>query len=203
MRIEWNPAKSETNRIKHGIAFERAQLVFDDPFCVTFPERVVDGEERWHAIGLIAEMVIVVVVHTYRMEGDEKVIRIISARRATRRETGNFMPKLSKEARKELEALAAMPDNEIDMSDIPELREFPSDAVVGRFYRPKKTTVTMRLDADVVAWLKASGEGYQTRINAYLRELMYRLRPQRRTAAQAGRVRPPATNRRRPKRVTR
>ena len=100
------------------------------------------------------------------------------------------MHRLSKEARKELEALAAMPDSAIDTSDIPEIREFPSHAVVGRFYRPKKTTVTIRLDADVVAWLKASGEGYQTRINAYLRELMYRPRPRRRVnkAAAAGQV---------------
>jgi uncharacterized protein len=86
MRIEWDPAKSESNKAKHGVTFERAQLVFDDPFCVTFPERVVDGEERWHAIGLIAEIVIVVVAHTYRVEGSEEIIRIISARRATRRE---------------------------------------------------------------------------------------------------------------------
>jgi uncharacterized protein (DUF4415 family) len=115
------------------------------------------------------------------------------------------MHKLSTEARKELEALAAMPDSEIDTSDIPEIRELPSDAVVGRFYRPKKTSVTMRLDADVVAWLKASGEGYQTRINAYLRELMYRLRPARRVneAAEAGRVRPPLARHDRPKRAHR
>ncbi len=90
MRIEWDPAKSERNKTKHGIAFERAQLVFDDPCCVTFPERVVDGEERWHAIGLIASIVIIVVVHTYHEEESEgkaeEVIRIISARRATRRE---------------------------------------------------------------------------------------------------------------------
>ena len=90
MRIEWDPAKSESNKTKHGIAFERAQLVFDDPCCVTFPERVVDGEERWHAIGLIADIVIIVVVHTYRVEKSEEkseeVVRIISARRATRRE---------------------------------------------------------------------------------------------------------------------
>ena len=112
------------------------------------------------------------------------------------------MPKLSTEARKELEALAAMPDSAIDTSDIPEIRELPSDAVVGRFYRPKKTTVTMRLDADVVAWLKASGEGYQTRINAYLRELMYRLRPRRRVneAAEGGRVRQTPARHDRPKR---
>jgi uncharacterized protein (DUF4415 family) len=82
------------------------------------------------------------------------------------------MSKLSAEKRKELQKLAARPDREIDLTDIPEIQEIPSDAVIGRFYRPKKTTVTIRLDADVVAWLKAAGEGYQTRINAYLRDLM-------------------------------
>jgi uncharacterized protein (DUF4415 family) len=87
-------------------------------------------------------------------------------------EKGSYMPKLSAEKRKELQKLAARPDHEIDLTDIPEIREIPSDAVIGKFYRPKKTTVTIRLDADVVAWIKASGEGYQTRINAYLRQLM-------------------------------
>jgi uncharacterized protein (DUF4415 family) len=86
------------------------------------------------------------------------------------------MPKLSAEKRKELRKLAAKPDREIDLSDIPEIREIPSDAVIGRFYRPKKTTVTIRLDVDVVAWLKATGEGYQTRINTYLRNLMQQSR---------------------------
>ncbi|MGB7761613.1 MAG: BrnA antitoxin family protein [Bryobacteraceae bacterium] len=86
------------------------------------------------------------------------------------------MPKLSAEKRKELQKLATRPDREIDLTDIPEIREIPSDAVIGRFYRPRKTTVTIRLDADVVAWIKASGEGYQTRINAYLRQLMQQSR---------------------------
>lgn len=90
MRIEWDAAKSESNKTKHGIAFERAQLVFDDPCCLTFLDRVVNGEERWQAIGLIAGIVIIVVVHTYRVEESEgkskEVVRIISARRATRRE---------------------------------------------------------------------------------------------------------------------
>jgi uncharacterized protein (DUF4415 family) len=88
------------------------------------------------------------------------------------------MGKLSAEKRKELQKLAARPDREIDLSDIPEIREIPSDAVIGRFYRPKKTTVTIRLDVDVVAWLKATGDGYQTRINAYLRHLMQQHRQQ-------------------------
>jgi uncharacterized protein (DUF4415 family) len=86
------------------------------------------------------------------------------------------MPKLSAEKRRELQMLATRPDREIDLTDIPEIREIPSDAVIGRFYRPKKTTVTIRLDADVVAWIKASGGGYQTRINAYLRQMMQQSR---------------------------
>lgn len=88
------------------------------------------------------------------------------------------MTKLSAEKRKELQKLAAKPDRQIDLSDIPEIREIPSDAVIGRFYRPRKTTVTIRLDVDVVAWLKATGDGYQTRINTYLRQLMQQRRQQ-------------------------
>jgi uncharacterized protein (DUF4415 family) len=82
------------------------------------------------------------------------------------------MPKLTTEKRKELARLANRPDSQIDLSDIPEIKNLPSDAVIGRFYRPKKTSVTIRLDADVLAWLKATGEGYQTRVNSYLRQLM-------------------------------
>ena len=86
------------------------------------------------------------------------------------------MPKLSVKKRKELKALASRPDEEIDLSGIPEIREIPSDAAIGKFYRPRKTNVTIRLDEDVVAWLKASDQGYQTRINNYLRGLMCRKR---------------------------
>ena len=84
------------------------------------------------------------------------------------------MRKLSAEKRKELQRLAARPDREIDLSDIPEIRKIPPDAVIGKFYRPKKTSVTIRLDSDVVAWMKGSGQGYQTRINNYLRQVMLR-----------------------------
>lgn len=86
MRIEWTAAKNEGNRAKHGIDFETATLVFADPFHVAFVERVSGGEERWHAIGSIDGILVVVVAHTYGVEGAEEIIRIISARRATRRE---------------------------------------------------------------------------------------------------------------------
>jgi uncharacterized protein (DUF4415 family) len=83
------------------------------------------------------------------------------------------MPKkLSKQQKAVITALMDQRDENIDLSDIPEIRSIPSDAVIGKFYRPKKAAITIRLDADVLAWLKASGEGYQTRINTYLREIM-------------------------------
>jgi len=76
---------------------------------------------------------------------------------------------------RELAMLAAMPDDQIDFSDIPEIVDW-SSAVVGKFYRPIKTPVTLRLDADVLAWLKSQGPGYQTRINRMLRSEMRRTR---------------------------
>ncbi len=72
---------------------------------------------------------------------------------------------------KELAALARMPDDKIDLTDAPEVREWRG-AVVGKFYRPIKKPVTIRVDADVLDWLKRQGNGYQTRINKLLREAM-------------------------------
>lgn len=86
------------------------------------------------------------------------------------------MKPLTAKRRAELRRLAARPDSEIDLSDIPEILQLPSDTVIGKFYRPKKQSVTIRLDSDVLAWLKASGDGYQTRVNGYLRQLMTRKR---------------------------
>jgi uncharacterized protein (DUF4415 family) len=71
----------------------------------------------------------------------------------------------------ELEALIRMRDDQIDTSDIPEVSDW-SGAVVGKFYRPIEDPVTLRIDRDVLAWLKSAGPRYQTRINALLRTAM-------------------------------
>ena len=84
------------------------------------------------------------------------------------------MTTLTAKKRKDLVRLAKMPDHRIDLSDIPEIKKLPSDALMGKFYRPRKTSVTIRLDVDVLARLKAIGESYQTRINTYLRQVMQR-----------------------------
>jgi uncharacterized protein (DUF4415 family) len=73
----------------------------------------------------------------------------------------------------EIRALKRMKDREIDTSDIPPVLDW-SKAVVGKFCRPIQKPLRIQLDADVLAWLKGQGEGYQTRINALLRSSMER-----------------------------
>jgi uncharacterized protein (DUF4415 family) len=82
-------------------------------------------------------------------------------------------PPLAAEQKSRLDALAARPDSEIDYSDIPPLTEkFWQNAVRNPFYKPTKTSTTVRIDADVLHWLRAQGKGYQSRINAILRREM-------------------------------
>ena len=80
--------------------------------------------------------------------------------------------RLTREQLAELKSLGMLPDRAIDTSDAPELLDW-SGAKRGVFYRPVKQQLTLRLDADVIAWFKShtkSSEGYQTRINRALRE---------------------------------
>ena len=80
--------------------------------------------------------------------------------------------RLSSAQRAEIEALAALPEDEIDTEDIAEVRDW-SGAQRGMFFRPVKKQLTLRLDADIIAWFRSSvrkGEGYQTMINRALRE---------------------------------
>lgn len=81
------------------------------------------------------------------------------------------MRKLTKEQRQDILAIAAKRDEDIDFSDIP-LKLDWSKAEIGKFYRPRKKPVTMRLDADILEWLKGYGKGYQTRVNLLLRHAM-------------------------------
>ncbi|HLW78764.1 MAG TPA: BrnA antitoxin family protein [Terriglobia bacterium] len=81
------------------------------------------------------------------------------------------MKKLTKEQKRDIRAIAAKRDEDIDFSDAPPVLDW-SGAEVGKFYRPKKQPVTIRLDAGVLAWLKAEGRGYQTKANWLLRHAM-------------------------------
>lgn len=91
----------------------------------------------------------------------------------------------NKQRRRDLQAIAALPDESIDTTDIPELNEEQlRQAIRGWMYRPVKKPVTMRLDADVIEWLKQQGPGYQTKANRILRMQMLRALAVSRRASQ-------------------
>jgi uncharacterized DUF497 family protein len=99
IRFEWDFGKAQTNKRKHGVSFEDAIYVFDDP-CALFEQDRVDGtgELRWHALGLAGGVAVLLVAHTVREEGD--VIRVFSARRATRKERENYEQNRAQDSRK-------------------------------------------------------------------------------------------------------
>jgi uncharacterized protein len=80
-RFEWDENKNRVNRAKHGVSFETASLIFEDPNLIARQDREVEGEQRWQTIGY-AEGVLTV-AHTAQDSGADEIIRIISARRAT------------------------------------------------------------------------------------------------------------------------
>ncbi len=91
MRFEWDEAKARINKAKHRVSFETAVRVFDDPYHLSRLERHEAGEERWQTLGLVEGVVVLLVVHTYRSgEEGEETIRIISARKATRKERWEY-----------------------------------------------------------------------------------------------------------------
>ena len=72
MHIEWEEAKNISNRAKHGVSFELAARVFDDPNALSIAERIVDHEERWQTIGLVGDMLVLLVAHTWRDGGTRR-----------------------------------------------------------------------------------------------------------------------------------
>jgi uncharacterized protein len=90
MRFEWDAAKNRINLSKHGVSFETAQEVFSDPLHRSIPDRIESGEQRWQTFGTVGGIVLLVVAHTYRDDGEDEFVRIISARKATRKERRNY-----------------------------------------------------------------------------------------------------------------
>ena len=81
VRFEWDASKNRSNIAKHGVGFEEARRVFSDPQVIIRQDRIIEGEERLHAIGYVNRVLLV--VHTVSEEGLGAIIRIISARKAT------------------------------------------------------------------------------------------------------------------------
>jgi uncharacterized DUF497 family protein len=90
VRFEWDEAKANSNLRKHGVRFEDAMLVFADPFAMVEQDRSEGGEFRWQTLGLVAGIVLLLVAHTVRNEEEDEIIRIISARKAIRKERKRY-----------------------------------------------------------------------------------------------------------------
>jgi len=90
--FEWDEDKAESNFRKHGIRFEEAVYAFDDPFAIVEQDRIENGEQRWQTLGTVRGFLLLLVAHTVRFEDDpaREVIRIVSARRADRKERRRY-----------------------------------------------------------------------------------------------------------------
>jgi len=88
--FEWDEANAEINLRKHGISFVTAAKVFDDAYLLSEQDRVIDGELRWQTLGMVDGVLILLVVHTIEDEGQDEVVRIISARPAVRKERKRY-----------------------------------------------------------------------------------------------------------------
>lgn len=88
--FEWDPSKARTNKRKHGISFEIARHVFEDPDALSIQDRIEDGERRWQTLGMVGGVLLVLLAHALRYQDQEEVIRIISARRADRKEKKRY-----------------------------------------------------------------------------------------------------------------
>lgn len=94
--FEWDPAKERANVRKHGVDFELARRVFDDPDAVSDLDRIESGEYRWQIIGLVNGVAILLVAYTIRDNSGAETIRIISARRASKSEKRRYEREINK-----------------------------------------------------------------------------------------------------------
>ena len=88
--FEWDEAKADSDLRKHGISFDDATEAFYDPFAIFEQDRIVDSEARWRVIGRVSRIAVLHVAHVVDNEGQDELIRIISARRADRRERRRY-----------------------------------------------------------------------------------------------------------------
>ena len=147
--FEWDAAKNAANRKKHGIDFEIAARVFDDPDLVLIELSMFTVRKKKAMKKLSAS------------SRREKLVRV--------KAEDIFNRPLTRSQRAALQRLKDLPESKIDYSDIPPLTE----EQLASAFRPKsKQLIAVRLDRDVLAWLKEYGEGYSTRINHILRAVM-------------------------------
>lgn len=199
VRFEWDEGKNRENIVKHGIGFDEARRVFSDPHLIIREDRVVEGEERLHAIGYVDR--ILLIVHTVREEGSallsgssqpvKRRPRKGSCMKKTNETPGRIVTrtienrKITKAERERLKRLAGVPDDQIDTSDIPEVKDRAGWVRVHEhpehpLHRVLSRLLSIRIpepDITLAQRLAASrGLPYQTYIKSLLHEALERER---------------------------
>lgn len=88
--FEWDEAKAHANLKKHHVSFELAARAFFDPLALSFQDRIENGEHRWQTLGMVEGCLVLLVAHNVRHDEDGEVIRIISARKADKKERKHY-----------------------------------------------------------------------------------------------------------------
>ena len=99
VKFEWDEAKAISNKRKHGVSFEYAVHVFEDPFALVEQGRIEGGEYRWQTLGLVEGVILLLVAHTVQDDDEDEIVRIVSARRATRKERTRYDKNRQKDSR--------------------------------------------------------------------------------------------------------
>jgi uncharacterized protein (DUF4415 family) len=164
MRFSWSKSKRELNLQQHGLDFVDAPRVFDGPTYTYEDDRYDYSEQRFVTLGLLEELV-VSIVHT---EATRSSALFLSVRRRSMSKRSS-----SRASKTDWSRVRSMADRDMVIS--PEHPEGSMKHIVRGIARrglkpvPPKASISLRLDADVLEWLKSQGPGYQTRINAILR----------------------------------
>ena len=166
----WDPDKDAINRRRHSLPLSIGEVALADPLALSRHDPHPDGDRSDTLCQ--AGGVLLFIVHKWPDDADDTPGPDQRDKRERHTNMANTR-KLTAQERSALNAVAAMPHSEIDTADIPEVTDW-SGAVRGGLYRPVKRLTSLRLDADLLEWFKRDGDGYQTRINAALREYVER-----------------------------
>jgi uncharacterized DUF497 family protein len=90
IHFEWDEVKAQANLKKHKVSFELASCVFFDPLALVYQDRIENGELRWQTLGMVENCLVLLVAHAVQHDEVGEIIRIISARKADKKERKQY-----------------------------------------------------------------------------------------------------------------
>jgi len=175
VRYEWDERKNRQNQSKHGgISFELATLVFEDEDCLIGLDRVDQiGEQSWHAIGAVSiepgKAAVLLVVQKSSESSQPAGLKTVNSVDIK----GRVWTEQERLAlRRASQAQQAGEESDLEFSEIPRLTEDQLSSLVRLRGVKRKVAVSVRLDPQVLDWLRSKGQGHLTRINDILTNLM-------------------------------